>query len=110
MSTKDMAKIIFAILAICFLTKTDGKLIGSRMRNVTPEDMLACVNEFVTNEERHTWLTSYLEQMKVLSVGNPGPHSHEPEGMESNNPANSSQGSTGETGKANRNVLLNAET
>ncbi|XP_048215359.1 parathyroid hormone-like [Perognathus longimembris pacificus] len=102
-----MAKIVFVMLAICFLTKTDGKL--NRMKTVTKKEMLDVVNGFVTNEDRYSWLLSYVEHLKFPILGYSVRHYHRLRPKQMNNPTDSFEENIGETDNEDINALHNVK-
>ncbi|XP_063107940.1 parathyroid hormone [Cavia porcellus] len=68
MSAKDMAKVIIVMLAICFLTKTDGKPIEKRA--VSEIQLMHNMSKHLATKARLDWLLKKLQDVHdFISLG-----------------------------------------
>ncbi|XP_015331767.1 parathyroid hormone [Marmota monax] len=70
MSAKDMAKVMIVILAIVFLTRTDGKAI--KKRAVSEIQFMHNLGKYLASLERIEWLRKKLQDVhRFPSLGAP---------------------------------------
>ncbi|KAM6173515.1 LOW QUALITY PROTEIN: parathyroid hormone [Erethizon dorsatum] len=111
-SAKDMAKVMIVMLAICFLTKTDGKPI--KKRAVSEIQLMHNMGKHLATKARVEWLLKKLQE--AHNFISPGDSLTTKEGgsqrsskKEDNVLVDSYQKSLGEADKADVDVLIKAK-
>ncbi|XP_007521208.1 parathyroid hormone [Erinaceus europaeus] len=112
MSTKDMAKVMIVMFAICFLAKSDGKPV--KKRSVSEIQFMHNLGKHLSSMERVEWLRKKLQDVhNFVSLRAPVIHrdhgSQRPPRKEDNVLIESHQKSLGETDKADVDVLIKAK-
>ncbi|XP_005380380.1 PREDICTED: parathyroid hormone [Chinchilla lanigera] len=112
MSANDMAKVMIVMLAICFLTKTDGKPL--KKRSVSEIQLMHNMGKHLATKARLEWLLNKLQEVKnFVSLANSlitkeGGSQRSPK-KEDNVLVDSYQKSLGEADKADVDVLVKAK-
>ncbi|XP_045413533.1 parathyroid hormone [Lemur catta] len=111
-SAKDMAKVMIVMLAICFLTKSDGKPV--KKRSVSEIQFMHNLGKHLNSMERVEWLRKKLQDVRnFVALGAPlAPRdggSQRPRKKEDNVLVDSHQKSLGEADKADVDVLIKAK-
>ncbi|XP_006865836.1 PREDICTED: parathyroid hormone [Chrysochloris asiatica] len=112
MSTKDMAKVMVVLFAICFLTKLEGKPI--RKRAVSEIQFMHNLGKHLSSMERVEWLRKKLQDVhNFIALGAPvAPRdggAQRPRKKEDNILVERHQKSLGDADKANVDVLIKAK-
>ncbi|KAM4849005.1 parathyroid hormone [Urocitellus parryii] len=112
MSAKDMAKVMIVILAIVFLTRTDGKAI--KKRAVSEIQFMHNLGKYLASLERIEWLRKKLQDVHrfpslgaPLGAGEGGSQRSPPK--EENTLVDHHPKSLGEGDKADIDVLIKAK-
>ncbi|XP_012509702.1 PREDICTED: parathyroid hormone [Propithecus coquereli] len=111
-SAKDMAKVMIVMLAICFLSKSDG--IPVKKRSVSEIQFMHNLGKHLNSMERVEWLRKKLQDVRnFVALGAPlAPRdggSQKPRKKEDNVLVDSHQKSLGEADKADVDVLIKAK-
>ncbi|KAL4678703.1 hypothetical protein H8957_007797 [Semnopithecus entellus] len=109
---KDMAKVMIVMLAICFLTKSDGKSV--KKRSVSEIQLMHNLGKHLNSMERVEWLRKKLQDVhNFVALGAPlAPRdagSQRPRKKEDNILVESHEKSLGEADKADVDVLTKAK-
>ncbi|XP_008064172.1 parathyroid hormone [Carlito syrichta] len=111
-SAKNMAKVMIVMLAICFLTKSDGKPL--KKRSVSEIQLMHNLGKHLSSMERVEWLRKKLQDVhNFVALGAPLPPrdggSQRPGKKEDNVAVDDHQKSLGEADKADVDVLIKAK-
>uniref|UniRef100_A0A8C6S583 Parathyroid hormone n=2 Tax=Nannospalax galili TaxID=1026970 RepID=A0A8C6S583_NANGA len=112
LSAKAMAKVMLVMLAVCLLTKTDGKTV--KKRAVSEIQLMHNLGKHLASVERMQWLRKKLQDVhSFVSLGvqlaaRDGGHQR-PTKKEENVPVDSNPKSLGEGDKADVDVLVKAK-